>query len=85
MATQPNEIRDLIAQGWTPPAEALEPFRHLLEPFNKARGWITTDKLDEHDVKNLGALLAVFEAFGIEIPQPHPKPMIVKPGTLVLP
>lgn len=74
MATAPettnDELRDLIAKGWTPPAEVLEPYRHLLRPFYDARGWrsLPSSKLDKSDIENIAALIAVFEHFGIAIP-----------------
>jgi hypothetical protein len=66
-----DEIRDLIAKGWTPPPEAVEPYRHLLRPFYDARGWKTLPgaQLDSDDCKTIGALIATFEHFGLEIPE----------------
>jgi hypothetical protein len=84
-ATLKDEVRDLIALGWTPPARVLGPYLHLLRPFNEAKGWLPpTGNLDEHDVTNLAALIAVFEHFGIPLPEPKPKPVIVPKGTVGL-
>ena len=69
-----DEIRDLIAKGWTPPGEAMEPYRHLLRPFYDAQGWnaLPAKVLDRNDCKNIVALIATFEHFGLEIPPQMP-------------
>jgi hypothetical protein len=79
-----DEVRDLIAKGWTPPAEVLRDYVHLLRPFNQAKGWSgKLDKLDDCDVGNLKALIAVFDHFGIPLPVPKPEPVIVREGTRI--
>ena len=72
-----DEIRDLIAKGWVPPASALQPLSYLIEPFNKARGYKTLEQLDDVDCKNMVGIIALFDAFGIEIPKdPAVSPLI---------
>lgn len=75
MATAPDitrdETRDLIAKGWVPPPEALEPYRHLLRPFYDGQGnrdW-GKGKLDSLDTKAIAGIIAVFDHFGIAIPE----------------
>lgn len=69
-----EDVRSLIVKGWIPPPAQLEPYRHLLRPFYDAKGWSASGKgkLDESDVSNLVALVAVFDHFGIAIPSEAP-------------
>jgi hypothetical protein len=68
--TLKDEVRDLIANGWTPPDRVLGEYRYLLRPFAEAKGYkLYGDTLDDWDRKNLIALLAVFDHFGIPLPQ----------------
>ena len=69
-----DEIRDLIAKGWTPPVEAVEPYRHLLRPYYDARGWksLPGNVLDKDDCATIAALIATFDHFGLEIPPQMP-------------
>jgi hypothetical protein len=79
MATRENvaiahdEVRDLIAKGWTPPAAVASRYRHILRPFYQAKGYHNAAEaktLDSIDVETIGALIAVFEHFGIAVPEP---------------
>jgi hypothetical protein len=70
----PDEIRDLVAKGWVPPLAALEPLHYLIRPFNVAKGYSGRTPLDDTDAKNIVALLAVFDHFGIPVPDaPEPE------------
>jgi hypothetical protein len=83
-ATLKDELRDLIAKGWTPPESVLKPYSHLLRAFYDAKGWnaLALQKLDDTDRQNLAALIAVFDTFGIDLP-PAPEPQH-RPGELVI-
>jgi hypothetical protein len=69
-ATLKDEVRDLIAKGWKPPETVLGQYRHLLRPFVEAKGHkLYGDTLDEYDRANIIALIAVFDHFGIPLPE----------------
>lgn len=66
-----DEVRDLIANGWTPPTKVLEPYRHILKAYYAARGWgcLPGENLDRNDCDALIGLLAMFDHFGLPIPE----------------
>lgn len=67
-----DEIRDLIANGWTPPAAVAERYRHLLRSFYQHQGYscLPLATLDANDIRAIGAIIGLFDDFGIEVPEP---------------